>query len=117
MGDHVFAYGSLAGDLAAGAPPAVLRRHRRVWGVAMDNARTIPGYKLYRSRDGSRPDVCVAFLDVDPAAGGRVDGVLRAVRPGDLEALDRRERQYDRVDVTDAVEDPPPGRVFAYVGR
>src|SRR4051794_9885964 len=115
--DHVFAYGSLSEDVAAGAPAAWLRGYRRVWGVAMDNRETIPGYKLPRPPDGTRPDVCVAFLDLEPAPGERVGGVLLAVDDSALlAALDRRERQYERTDVTAAVEDPP-GRVFAYLGR
>src|SRR3954452_14205426 len=107
MAAHVFAYGSLADDLAAGAPPAVLLGHRRVWGVAMDNTRTIPGYKLYRRPDGRRPEVCVAFLDLEPDAEGPDDGGL--LEPGDavLAALDLRERQYHRVEVTEHGEDPP----------
>src|SRR3954454_20541375 len=117
MADHVFAYGSLADELAAGAPPAVLHGHRRLWGVAMDNARTIPGYKLYRCPDGRRPDVCVAFLDLHPDPEASVDGVLLDVDDAALEALDRRERQYHRVDVTEHLAAAPPGRVFAYLGR
>src|SRR3954468_18638743 len=101
MADHVLAYGSLADDVAAGAPPAVLHAHRRVWGVAMDNTRTIPGYKLYRCPDGGRPDVCVAFLDLEPDPHGRVDGVLLQADDAVLAALDQRERQYRRVDVTE----------------
>lgn len=112
MTDYVFGYGSLVGE-RPDARPAELRGHRRVWGVAMDNAVTIPGYKLYRAPDGSRPDVCVAFLDIEPAAGASVGGVcFRA----DLRRLDRREFNYAREDITDAIADPP-GRVWAYVGR
>jgi hypothetical protein len=117
MADHVFAYGSLADDLGIRARAATLYAHRRVWGVAMDNSRTIPGYKVFRLPDGVRPDVCVAFLDLEPHAGAAVDGVLIPVTSQDLEALDRRERQYHRMDVTDTVADAPPGRVYAYLGR
>jgi hypothetical protein len=91
---------------------------RRVLGVAMDNAVDLPGYKHYLDpRDGSRPAVMVAFADLVEAPGGggpSVNGVL--VPAADLAGLDRRERNYDRVDVTDRVADPPPGRVWAYLG-
>ncbi|MEA2293858.1 MAG: hypothetical protein QOE86_1497 [Solirubrobacteraceae bacterium] len=111
-GDHVFGYGSLAAQ--PGAVPCVLHDHRRHWGVAMDNAQAIPGYKRYRDRDGY-PDVCVAFLDLEPAAGTVVHGIcLPAV---DLAALDARERNYVRVDVTELVDGGSPGRVWAYAGR
>jgi hypothetical protein len=114
VADHVFGYGSLVH--ADGAIPATLRGHRRVWGVAMDNAEAIPGYKRYRDpRDGSYPDVCVAFVDLEPDPRGVVEGAL--LPAPDLAALDARERNYARADVTDLVEGAPGGRVWAYVGR
>lgn len=112
--DFVFGYGSLAAGL--GGRPARLEGYRRTWGVAMDNRVDIPGYKSYRLReDGSRPAVHVAFLDIVEHAGGAVDGVLIAADEARLQALDERERNYDRVEMTAAVEDAP-GRVWAYRG-
>ena len=111
----VFGYGSLA----VGAPvlPARLRGHRRVWGVAMDNTVDIPGYKSYRSRiDGSRPAVFVAFLDIVPDAGAATGGALLPVDAALLRTLDERERNYERVDVTEHVEGAPAGTVWAYRG-
>ena len=92
-----------------------LAGHRRALGVAMDNTVDLPGYKWYRDpRDGSRPAVFVAFLDLVPAAGA-VNGVCVPVPAGGWPGLEARERNYDRVDVTAAIADPP-GRVWAYVG-
>jgi len=111
----VFAYGSLAADLR-GSHPAVLRGRRRDWGAAMDNRLDVPGYKHYRLRaDGSRPDVCVAFLDLfdDPAAC--THGLCVPVDDAQLPAIDQRERNYERIDVTSAVT-PARGTVWAYVG-
>ena len=113
----VFGYGSLAASCTG--RPARLEGYRRVWGVAMDNTKTIPGYKFYRRRDGGageRPAVFVAFLDVveDPRAA--TDGLLIAVDDDALHALDDRERNYDRIDVTAAVADAR-GRVWTYRGR
>jgi dephospho-CoA kinase len=111
----VFGYGSLAADLAGGHV-ADLRGYRRVWGVAMDNRVDLPGYKHYRLRsDGSRPPVCVAFLDVVADARAATRGVCVPVAEERLPALDRRERNYDRVDVTDVVP-AARGTVWAYVG-
>ncbi len=111
----VFGYGSLAADLAGGEV-AALRGYRRVWGVAMDNRVDVPGYKHYRLRsDGSRPPVFVAYLDLEPDAGGVTHGLCVPVADGALPAIDARERNYDRVDVTSAVA-PAPGRVWAYIG-
>ncbi len=110
---YLFAYGSLA--VGAGGVVRRLAGARRALGVAMDNAVDVPGYKYYRDpADGSRPAVLVAFLDL-LAGDGEVNGVCRPVGPGGWAALDARERNYERVDVTDAVADPP-GRVWAYRG-
>jgi hypothetical protein len=101
-----------------GGPGLLTRLHgvRRAWGVATDNSRGIPGYKMYlRRSDGRRPAVFVAFLDLLPDRRTSVNGVCRPVAEDELELLDRRERNYDRVDVTAAIE-CPPGRVWAYVG-
>ena len=114
----MFGYGSLAWDGRRPVHQAELRGTRRVWGVAMDNTEDIPGYKHYRCRrSGSRPEVCVAFLDLEPAPEEAVNGVCLEVTSGGLAALDRRERNYVRVDVTDRLWPRPPGRVWAYVGR
>jgi hypothetical protein len=82
----------------------------------MDNAVTIPGYKCFLAPDGSRPDVCVAFLDVHEDDAASVNGVCVPVDADTLAALDERERNYRRVDVTAAVE-PALGPTWTYVGR
>jgi dephospho-CoA kinase len=114
--DLVFGYGSL---IAGRGVRTRLHGHRRVWGVAMDNTVDLPGYKRYLAPDGTRPALCVAFLDVvqDPAA--TVDGLCVPVAAEQLERLDDRERNYDRVDVTAQVtaDVPLDGRVWTYRGR
>jgi gamma-glutamylcyclotransferase (GGCT)/AIG2-like uncharacterized protein YtfP len=117
MAAHVFGYGSL---VTGAARIVTLRGHRRVWGVAMDNRVAVPGYKVYELPDGTRPPVSVAFLDLVPDEGIAVNGGLLAVDGTGLAALDDRERQYERVDVTRAIEPAIPtgdGPVWAYVGR
>ncbi|MBB4660896.1 gamma-glutamylcyclotransferase [Conexibacter arvalis] len=117
---YVFGYGSLAAAAAAtavanGGHVAELRGHRRRWGVAMDNARDLPGYKWYRLRaTGERPQAFVAFLDVVPGDGA-VNGLCLPVDAAALRRLDARERNYDRVDVTERVAGAR-GRVWTYVG-
>jgi cation transport regulator ChaC len=118
----VFVYGSLVWDLADGRSGPVraarLHDHRRAWNVAMDNAVSLPGYKYYLdARDGSRPDVLVTFLNLVAAPGNRVNGMLVPVRRDELAALDRRERNYERREVTVSIEAPPAGRVWTYFGR
>ena len=108
----VFGYGSLA-EPGAGRPLR-LPGWRRVWGVAMDNRVTIPGYKYFLDAAGRRPAVCVAFLDVVPDPAARVDGVVFEV--ADLTGLDARERNYARVDVSAALDRDLGGPVWAYTG-
>jgi hypothetical protein len=90
--------------------------HRRVWGVAMDNTRDLPGYKYYVDRaSGERPAVCVAYYDVVEEPEGLVNGLLAPVDGAALAALDDRERNYRRTDVSawfPALE----GVVWTYTG-
>ncbi len=111
----VFAYGSLAADLR-GSHPAVLRRRRRGWGVAMDNRVDVRGYKHYRRRaDGSRPAVFVAYLDLFEDAAAATHGLCVPVDDAQLAVIDHRERNYERIDVTEQVT-PGRGTIWAYVG-
>jgi gamma-glutamylcyclotransferase (GGCT)/AIG2-like uncharacterized protein YtfP len=120
--EFVFGYGSLTAlaDPPPGRAPdprgyvTDLLGHRRRWGVAADNRSALPGYKRYRAADGSYPPVAVAFLDLAPGDGA-VNGVCLPVAPAALEALDRRERNYARVEVTERLA-RPIGRTWAYVG-
>jgi cation transport regulator ChaC len=119
---YVFAYGSLLRDLGGSLDrrlqPCRLRDHRRAWNVAMDNTLTLAGYKLYLSAaDSSRPAVFVTFLNLVPADGRHVSGVLFAVDEDELAVLDRRERNYDRRDVTGSIDGHCAGRVWTYIGK
>lgn len=115
--DYVFAYASLVLDAGGRGTPARLVGHRRVWGVATDNERSLPGYKMYlRRSDGSRPRVFVAFVDLEPQRDSVVNGLLRPVGAEELEKLDDRERNYDRVEVSSQIEGFEQGRVWTYRG-
>lgn len=111
----MFGYGSLL-RLSGGAPCHLLG-HRRAWNVAMDNRRTIPGYKFYVDPDtGERPAVHVAFLNLYPAPEGGVNGMAFPVTPEALDELDRRERNYERVEVTALLDVDLGGTVWTYRG-
>ena len=111
----VFGYGSLLRQ--AGGIPCRLLGHRRAWNVAMDNRRTLPGYKYFVDPDtGERPPVRVTFLNIYPAADGRVNGIAFPVTAEALDELDRRERNYDRIDVTRRLDADLGGTVWAYLG-
>jgi hypothetical protein len=85
----------------------------------MDNRHDLPGYKYYTRPDGYRPAAHVAFLDLvepgrsDPVAGA--NGVCIPVDEPLLEALDARERNYRRIDVSERVA-AGGARVWAYIG-
>ena len=119
--DWVFAYGSLlpAGHavLPEGAVAADLVGWRRSWSVAMDNGVDLPGYKHYEDPGGERPDVMVCYLDVDECPGAVVNGVALRVGADELPALDERERNYERREVTGQLDARLGGRVWTYVGR
>ncbi len=123
--EYVFGYGSLvAGEFIpsrerhAQGFVADLRGMRRGWGVAMDNRVDLPGYKCYLDRDGGRPAVSVCFLDIDldDSSGACVNGVCLPVGTAELAALDRRERNYDRIDVSDRLPGARGARVWTYRG-
>ena len=115
MTTFVFGYGSLV--RRPDGLPCHLLGHRRAWNVAMDNRRTIPGYKYYVDPDtGERPPVRVTFLNLYPAAEGRVNGVAFPVTADALDALDRRERNYDRIDVTELIDADLGATVWTYLG-
>ena len=122
---YVFGYGSLTArpgpvptrELKERGFVADLMGLRRTWGVAMDNRCDLPGYKFYTDAAGGRPQVYVAYLDLvapdDPAAA--VNGLCLPVDDRLLSELDRRERNYERTDVSDRVA-AGGARVWAYVG-
>ena len=115
MRTFVFGYGSLM--RRPGGIPCHLLGHRRAWNVAMDNRRTIPGYKYYVDPDtGERPPVHVTFLNIYPAAEGRVNGIAFPLTAEALDQLDRRERNYDRIDVTRLLDVDLGGTVWTYLG-
>src|SRR3954453_22465735 len=93
---------------AAGAV-AELRGYTRRWQVAMDNTRDLPGYKYYVDPEtGERPAIYVAYLDLAPDPETSTTGIKFAVDEEALEALDRRERNYERVEVAEGL--------WAYMG-
>lgn len=116
----LFAYGSLlpAGSTALppDARPCRLTGWQRSWGLALDNSVDLPAYKHFVTPDGERPELMVAFLDIAPLAGASVNGVALPVSEDELPGLDRRERNYRRIDVTGRIDAELPGRIWTYAG-
>lgn len=123
---YVFGYGSLAamreplrvGDRQVTPVQAVLRGFRRYWGVAMDNREAAPLDKHFVDPETREPPpVRIAFLDVDVSPGETVNGLAVPVDSERLLALDAREVNYTRVEVSSAIEPLLEGRVFVYGGK
>lgn len=131
---YVFGYASLVGmgeayshEVEDAPQPGRLRGFRRRWGVAMDNWRGGDGAKHWlHGETGERPRIRVAYLDLYEQAGTAVNGLALPVDRARLEALDAREGNYRRLEVTAAFS-PDGGqaeagraldgaRVYAYIG-
>jgi gamma-glutamylcyclotransferase (GGCT)/AIG2-like uncharacterized protein YtfP len=109
--------GGRDGESLAAPLVCELNGYRRTWNVAMDNAQTIPGYKLYvDAATGARGDWFVTFLNVVRDERASVNGVLFEVTPRTLQALDQRERNYSRIEVSADLDQPVDGEVWVYAG-
>lgn len=70
-----------------------------------------------RLRDDKSPTAFPAvFLDLQPAQGSKVNGVLLQLSDEELANMDRREKGYDRIDVTKLIIPEPDATVYTYVG-
>lgn len=121
----VFGYGSLVSPaslartigrtavLGVDAEVADLRGYGRRW-----NYGSVSFVGDWMSSVG-RPVVAgtIVALGVVESAGESVSGVINLVTDEELAGLDQRERNYDRVDVTDCVEADGARRIVTYVPR
>lgn len=74
----------------------------------MDNRVNLPHYKYYLdSRSGQRFDGFVAFLNVYPAPNAQILGILFAVNDQEIQRLDQRERNYQRLEISQCLTMPP----------
>ena len=122
----LFAYGSLVDRASAeytlGRPLGEIRRARlHGWRRRFSQARdNLAAEKTFATPDGRTPERILG-LNVEPGAepGEAPNGVLIALTDADLEALDRRELRYDRVDIAAAVSgaDGFAESVFTYVAK
>ena len=114
---YVFGYASLVAIEDAAAHPGRLHGYRRHWGVAMNNWEGGEEVKHFLDRaTGERPRIRVAYLDIYEREGSAVNGLALPVDRERLRALDEREINYQRIEVTEAFEGTAAGRVFTYIG-
>lgn len=123
--DYVFGYASLVAlsdpVTIAGrvhhSVPGRLRGFRRRWGAAMNNWETTAGDKHFLDPEsGEKPAIRVAYLDIEERPGATVNGLAIPADAERLAALDAREVNYLRVEVSERFEPALAGRVFAYAG-
>jgi dephospho-CoA kinase len=123
----VFGYGSLVSPTSLGATldrsvdcagdgwwPATLLGWGRRWNYGVGH-----WYGVHRAPDGPERRVTIVALGLAPSEDESANGIVVRVDEAELARLDRRERDYDRVDVTDRVASAValPGRVVTYVPR
>ncbi|HVD39106.1 MAG TPA: gamma-glutamylcyclotransferase family protein [Solirubrobacterales bacterium] len=120
---YVFGYGSLVAikdaltlEGRAWAPvPGRLRGYRRYWGAAANNWEATPPQKHFLDPDsGEQLRIRVAYLDIEEEPGRTVNGLAVPVDRRRLAEIDAREKNYLRIDVSEAFEPALPQPVFAY---
>ena len=129
-GDRVFGFGSLvevaalADYLGRGRFAAAdfqqcrLRDFRRAWNIARDNGDDIPGLDYFvHSATGARVAGFIVSVNVRPAPGHWVNGIAFRATADEIAILDRREANYDRIDVTKLIAPAPGERVWVYRGK
>lgn len=128
LNNFVFAYGSLVDVDAVSAYlnrpvptdewwPCQLRDFRRCWNVAMDNSVDLPNYKYYIDpASGKRQSHYITFLNIYPAPGQAINGIVIRVSRQELLEIDSRERNYSRQDVSRFASLQASDQVWAYRG-
>ncbi len=127
--NFVFGYGSLVNvknleqylkrELTPGSDYLIcgLKNFQRCWNVAMDNSVDLPNYKYYRHRQtGKRLNGLVAFLNIRPHLDQIISGILFRVSDAELKNLDRRERNYRRINIVNQLDTKLQGNAWVYIG-
>lgn len=69
----------------------------------MNNQIDLPNYKYYvDARSGQRFDGFVTFLNLYPSENSQILGILFEVNDQEIQHLDLRERNYQRLEISDA---------------
>jgi hypothetical protein len=130
MSECVFGFGSLVevaalADYLGRAPFAAeefhlcrLAEYRRSWNIARDNTEDIPGLDHFvRGGTGARIDGFIVSVNIVAAPGAWVNGIAFRATADEIATLDRREANYDRIEVTDLIDSAPGDRVWAFRGK
>lgn len=93
-----------------------LKKHRRVWNVAMDNHITLENYKYYLEGD-IRPNYFVTFLNIEKSKNSEVLGVLFKVDKEMLEKLHLRERNYQLIEITSNLDIKIDEKAYTFIAK
>ncbi|WP_019504636.1 gamma-glutamylcyclotransferase family protein [Pleurocapsa sp. PCC 7319] len=127
--NFVFGYGSLVNwdnlqqylgrKLTPGLDFVICGLHNfhRCWNIAMDNRLDLPNYKYYiEEQTGNRFNGFVTFLNIRFDQDKTIIGILFRVSEPELENLDQRERNYQRIDITHLINRAIQGKAWVYLG-
>ena len=114
---YVFGYASLVAVPEPDSLPGRLHGYRRFWGAAMNNWEGGEEAKHFLDREtGERLRIRVAYLDLKLDAECAVNGIAIPVDEERLTALDAREINYERIEVSESFEPALPHPVYTYIG-
>ena len=90
---------------------------QRVFNVSVDNMQQLKGYKYYVDKNGIRPNIYVTFLNIIKNKDINLLGSVFYVDDNMFKAVDRRERNYNRIIMNEFLDREFDGTVWAYVGK
>ena len=130
---YIFGYGSLVNseklkaflgvkELHKKTQFTYIRGYSRSWDVAMDNSINLPNYKFYISKDNQeRENIFVSFLNIQKSPQKSVYGILFPIEKESLPLMDKRERNYNRVNITGSISNldslDKEDIVYTYIGK
>ena len=121
MGIYIFGYGSLINPVSASMTLGrslkqndiictEIINHIRIWDIVVN---------VILNRNNMLIPINALFLDVQESVGKITNGVLIKIVRKDLEKMDIREKQYERIDVTQDIFPPLSNDdiIYTYKGR
>jgi hypothetical protein len=88
---------------------------KRIWNIVRDNSGK-NGYIQYFLPDGELPNEPILLINIVPSINSVVNGIAFKISDSELEILDNRERNYNRIDISGGLSEEI-GKCFAYTGK
>ncbi len=90
---------------------------QRVFNVSVNNMQQLEGYKYYLDKNGLRPDIYVTFLNIVRNSNAEILGSVFYINDDKFDVVDKRERNYDRIEINQFLDRKFNDIVWAYVGK